>query len=538
LHRDGTSSKRTQFIMAGAGAVECIPPSHRSPQHPTCIDPRISIYGINGEDNNGIVTDSHRSHIRSRIRRRRCKEKNRKNSVFVATESVNSTTRQPVDFVCSQFPTSTNDTIGVTCGAMNPFSNDVPYNSAGISSTYSVDTIPGAFLFPNTKRRKEPPLLPSMNSNSLPPPLTNNNTTTSIKHINSNSHKHIVQRRLTTNNISIPKRTRRRSFRSSSPGVECFNYAKALLQSDHELEKLSRKIRAEINESELFELAKAAEKAAESGVDNFSGQASTFGEELKQQDFVSDIPSKNNNNSAGKKTTIPIRTDDSKARSGNNNNNNILLSTSLSVADLNRPKKSLSGDGISNDGIDDSSNISAAIGFSEQSLLEQARATATAAVVVVITPTVQLPTSTPHQQPNRRTMGIESLRNVNEVIPHWKELHSHMRTHFYRENVDTDVLVFRETKTSTIQPSSFSTTDKTNPKSFLDSIAGMRLLSGFRAKEASRQRSSHDGFLDNSDTEKVKLIPKTKTPMSSSVSRHVFGTILSSHLSPKKKTVQ
>mmetsp|Transcript_25276 Transcript_25276/g.28355 ORF Transcript_25276/g.28355 Transcript_25276/m.28355 type:complete len:1287 (+) Transcript_25276:461-4321(+) len=450
-------------------------------------------------------------------------KKKKKKSVFVATESINSTTRQPVDFVCSQFPTSTNDTIGVTCGAMNPFSNDVPYNSAGISSTYSIDTIPGAFLFPNTKRRKQPPLLPSTNSNSLPPPiLTSNNTTTLTNNSNSNSHKHIIQRRLTTSNISIPKRIRRRSsFRSTSPGVECFNYAKALLRSDHELEKLSRKIRAEINESELFELAKAAEKAAESGVDNFSGRASTFGDELKQQqqqqDFLSDIPSKNDKNSAVKNTTIPIRTDDSKAR-------------------LNRPQKSLSGDDIISDGIDDGSNSSAVIGFSEQSLVEQVRATATAAVVVVVTPTVQLPTLTPHQQPNRRSMGIESLRNVNEVIPRWKELHSHMRTHFYRENVDTDVLVFRETESSTTQPSSLSTTDKKNPKSFLDSIAGMRLLTGFHDKEASRQRSSHDRFLDASDIEKVKLIPKTKTPISSSASRHVFGTTLSSHLSPKKKS--
>jgi hypothetical protein len=553
-----------------AGIVECMPSSHKTSQHGTCtgIDPEIGIYGV-GDNDDGIVSDSHRSfipdkdasHIRSRIRRRR----NKKNSVFVATENeTNSTTatpHRPVDFVCSQFPTSTNNTTGVTCGAMNPFSNDVPYNSAGLSLAYSIDTIPGAFyLSPNTKRRKRPPLLPSINSSS-PIPSTNNKITTLTNNNSSNhNHKSTVQRRLTSSNISIPTSTRRGSFRSASPGVERFNYAKALLRSDHELEKLSRKIRAEINESELFELAIAAEKAAARGVDNFSGRASTFGEEVhvqqQQQEDVSSIkPSRDSTNLTNKKAIIPVCIDDSKVKSGDNTNT-ILSSTSSSVADIiDRPRRSILNEGVSSEGIDGSSatGIGCAIGFSEQSLLEQARATATAAVVVVATPTVQLPTSTQHQQPSRRSMGIESLRNVNEVIPHWKELHSHMRTHFYRENINTDVLVFRETKSSSVQPASFSTTDKYNPsstsstnqkkcnsnttttkqrgpKSFFDNIAGMRLLPDFQAKKL----TAHAGSIDNNDTEEVDAVPRTE-PVASSSPKHLFGTTLSSHLSPKKE---
>jgi hypothetical protein len=551
-----------------AGIVECMPSSHRTSQHASCtgIDPEIGIYGV-GDNDDGIVTDSHRSfipdkdasHIRSRIRRRRHKKKNRKNSVFVATENeTNSTTatpRRPVDFVCSQLPTSTNNTTDVTCGAMNPFSNDVPYNSAGLSLAYSIDTIPGAlYLSPNTKRRKRPPLLPSINSFSPTPP-TNNKTTTPTNNKNKNNnnnnynHKYTVQRRLTSSNISIPTSTRRGGFRSASPGVERFNYAKALLRSDHELEKLSRKIRAEINESELFELAVAAEKAAARGVDNFSGRASTFGEEVhvQQKDSSSIIPSRDNTNLTNKNATIPICIDDLKVKS--------------SVADIiDRPRRSISilNEGVSSESIDGSSvtGTGSAVGFSEQSLLEQARATANAAVVVVATPTVQIPTSTQHQhqQPSRRSMGIESLRNVNEVIPHWKELHSHMRTHFYRENINTDVLVFCETKSSSVQPASFSTTDKYNPSStsstnqkkcntttttttttkqptsFFDNIAGMRLLPDFRAKKL----AAHAGSMYNNDTEEVDAVPRTE-PVASSSPKHLFGTTLSSHLSPKKE---
>ena len=549
-----------------AGIVECMPSSHRTSQHATCTA---------GDNDDGIVTDSHRSfipdkdapHIRSRIRRRRNKKKNKKNSVFVATENeTNSTTatpRRPVDFVCSQFPTSTNNTTDVTCGAMNPFSNDVPYNSAGLSLAYSIDTIPGAFyLSPNTKRRKRPPLLPSIYS-SPSIPSTNNKIATSTNNNSSNhNQKSTVQRRLTSSNISIPISTRRGSFRSASPGVERFNYAKALLRSDHELEKLSRKIRAEINESELFELAIAAEKAAACGVDNFSGRASTFGEEVhvhvqqQQQQYVSSIiPSRDNTNLTNKEAIIPACIDDSKVKSGDSTNT-ILSSTSSSVAGIiDRPRRSILNEGVSSEGIDGSSatDIGCAIGLSEQSLLEQARATATAAVVVVATPTVQLPTSTQHQQPSRRSMGIESLRNVNEVIPHWKELHSHMRTHFYRENINTDVLGFRETKSSSVQPASFSTTDKYNPsstsstnqnkrnnnttstkqrgpKSFFDNIAGMRLLPDFQAKKL----AGHAGSIDNNDTEEVDAVPKTE-PVASSSPKHLFGTTLSSHLSPKKE---
>ena len=60
---------------------------------------------------------------------------------------------------------------------------------------------------------------------------------------------------------------------------ERHNYAKALLCSDRELEKLSRKIRTEIQLSEMLELAVEAECAANAGLPSFSAKSSTFGSE-------------------------------------------------------------------------------------------------------------------------------------------------------------------------------------------------------------------------------------------------------------------
>ena len=58
---------------------------------------------------------------------------------------------------------------------------------------------------------------------------------------------------------------------------ERYNYAKALLASEEELERLARKIRSEIRQEEILELALEAERAAEAGEERFTGRASTFG---------------------------------------------------------------------------------------------------------------------------------------------------------------------------------------------------------------------------------------------------------------------
>jgi len=89
--------------------------------------------------------------------------------------------------------------------------------------------------------------------------------------VHERQHKH-KQQLLKTSNVSIPTSSRKQKrIGSGFKRVERFNYAKALLRSDHELEKLSRKIRSEINESELFELAQAAEMLRSRGSPTFPG---------------------------------------------------------------------------------------------------------------------------------------------------------------------------------------------------------------------------------------------------------------------------
>jgi hypothetical protein len=61
---------------------------------------------------------------------------------------------------------------------------------------------------------------------------------------------------------------------------ERYNYAKALLDSDKELERLARRIRSEIRQEEILELALEAERAADAGEERFTGRASTFGSDV------------------------------------------------------------------------------------------------------------------------------------------------------------------------------------------------------------------------------------------------------------------
>ncbi len=142
-------------------------------------------------------------------------------------------------------------------------------------------------------------------------------------------------------------RSRRRRYKERS------NYAKALLRSDKELEKLSRKIRLEIQQCEMLELAVEAERAANAGFANFSARASTFGLDVLQR----------GNYNLNLRRTITFS-------EGNTNN-------SLGI-------------------------------------------------------------------PREKMLKLVELRNVTEVIPQWKDLHSHMRTHLFRRKVQETALVFSE----------------------------------------------------------------------------------------------
>ena len=139
-------------------------------------------------------------------------------------------------------------------------------------------------------------------------------------------------------------------YRNGGVSTERYNYAKALLESDEELGRLSLKIRSEILHSEMMELSFEAERAAESGQTRFSGRPSTY---------------------AGQKPLKP---------------------KSISRGSLHQKNSSLT-DGIM--------------------ALEQ-----------------------------RRKIPVLALRDVNDVIPNWNELHAHMRTHLARRNVDETTLFF------------------------------------------------------------------------------------------------
>ncbi len=410
-------------------------------------------------------------YLPSRERQKSTEKKLNKTGLDVDTDAGRYTLR-PADLICAPFPTAANSTVGVdvSCGAIPSFSKEVPYSTAGQSLVSPVDTNPAGFLSQNTRRRRRPTRISSMPSS----PTVADDILTD-------------HRRLKTSDINLPTRTKVSNFHST-PGVERFNYAKALLRSDHELEKLSRKIRSEINESELYELAQAAEKAAESGVDNFFGRASTFDGEQRRQHQHED-------------QFVNYR----KQVTANNN-----MTTRSSLAKI--PRSSPSGIKKSKPSekgkeLGDGKNIIRGL---DQSLLDHARAAA--AAVAVSAPAKQLQTSARKlilKEPKRRSMGIEALRDVNEVIPQWKELHGHMRTHFYRANVESNSLFFCESKT--LSPSkTFKGNTETKEKrksgnnherrkSFFDN-----LLPNFRRRESSK--SADLKSLSQDDPNELKMV--------------------------------
>lgn len=468
------------------------------------------------DDNDGVKNESLQSKnifLPSRARKKSTEKKLNKKGLSVSTAEGGRYTLRPVDLMCGQITTDANSTVGVdvSCGAMNAFSKDVPYNSAGLSLVSPVDTNPGGFLSQNTRRRRRPTRISSMPAS---PTVPDNDIIT-------------VHRRLRTSDVNLPTRNRVSSFRTASPGVERFNYAKALLRSDHELEKLSRKIRSEINESELFELAQAAEKAADLGVDNFTGRASTFEGELRRQ----------RQDEFAKSTKGLPPTSNRKQVPGSN------TTTHSSLAKIPRSmpakiRKSKPSE-VKDKELDDNGK-NAGTGL-DQSLLDHARAAA--AAVAVSAPAVQLQTSARkliRKEPQRRSMGIDSLRDVNEVIPRWKELHGHMRTHFYRANVETNSLFFCETKT--LLPSSnnisgkVETKEKRNSanherrKSFFDNLTGMKLLPNFRPKESPQNQALNDQ--SRGDCNELRA---DEEGQSDTLQQGNCGSILSSRIPPKKE---
>jgi hypothetical protein len=168
---------------------------------------------------------------------------------------------------------------------------------------------------------------------------------------------------------------------------ERHSYAKALLHSDRELEKLSRKIRTEIQLSEMLELALEVERAANAGLLSFSAKPSTFGRE-----------------------EFPLR---------------------YSRSNVLRSRHSSEG----------------SIPFVTQ------------------------------QIPSHKELKRFELRNVYEVIPPWKELHSQMRTHLFRRQVQEKNLLFcddviTQASTPTVNPLDLSARSLAqNSLLFLENIA-------------------------------------------------------------------
>ena len=140
--------------------------------------------------------------------------------------------------------------------------------------------------------------------------------------------------------------------------MEPQNYVRALLHSDSELEMLSRKIRSQLRQSEMVELAEEAERAADAGEERFSAKPSTFGE---QDNF---IPRKSKRQNNGTSSTT-------------------------------------------------------------------------------------------------RKVKVLELRDITEVIPSFKNLHIHARTHMHRRGVKEGSLMFREVAN---KPSSSSSTTTHNKK--------------------------------------------------------------------------
>jgi hypothetical protein len=132
------------------------------------------------------------------------------------------------------------------------------------------------------------------------------------------------------------------------------------LDPDERLALMAHRIRSEIRQSEMLELAVEAERAAEAGLESFMGRASTFGDDMAV------IESKKLKHPAALKRNST---------------------------------------------------------YSEGYLRQRPY---------------------PRLRPQPKKIRVLALRAVDEVIPPLGEIHSHLRTHLARSNVDEETLVFQE----------------------------------------------------------------------------------------------
>jgi hypothetical protein len=351
------------------------------------------------------------------------------------------------------------------CGAIiplgrSPLHEDAPYQhlaaEAALRDFDSLPTSPQTFQYYSTPTTEvydgmqprerlhstssiasRPPILSSTGRASTSGTMSTSSTVRSSTHIRSIP----ITFKAGTSSLRALARNGR------EPKVERFNYAKALLRSDDELEKLAEKIRTEINESELFELALAAEKAAEAGEVKFTGRASTFGigEQHSTPIISSAAPNVATPTFGPSKTPAtppqskPVRTTSSAAMRRAPS-----ISAPITPTATPSPRIPLRMDvGLSASkrfptaGPGGSAIRPSTVG--ERSISEPQLSTLSLLdSAIVVTP------SHKPQQPEKRSMRIHSLRDVSEVIPHFKELHSHMRTHLYRERVEVKSLFFKE----------------------------------------------------------------------------------------------
>jgi hypothetical protein len=237
-------------------------------------------------------------------------------------------------------------------------------------------------------------------------------------------------------------------YRKRQQYKEPHNYAKLLLQSEKALENLSRKIRTEIQHSEMLELALEAERAANAGVLSFSAKPSTFG--------LDSLPSRDSQNHP-----VP------------------------------RPRTYSEGN---------------------------------------------KPFITPHIPAYKELKRFE-LRNVSEVFPPWKALHSHMRTHLFRRRVPVDYLTFcegefKKAPTSSVNPLDLSARDLAqNSLQFLENLADTT-MSRIKKYPIIAQRASCQASCSDEPSEE-----KFHDSQSSTSKSTAFGPELSSRL-PQKSTIR
>ncbi|KAG7340544.1 hypothetical protein IV203_024087 [Nitzschia inconspicua] len=427
--------------------------------------------------------------------------------------------RNAAELMCLTLPSSA--VVEEGCSRNPLVSSHKPYS---LVMVHSSETNVGYLLSPPKPKRTTKRSV-SDSSAILNSSVVDTNTISAMHHVSSIAFK-----------ATVAPPSLRAITGSQRARVERFDYAKALLRSDEELEKLSQRIRKEINESELYELALAAERAAEAGEEKFAGRASTFGGEQqhnhhKYQPQPQSTRSKctHHNIKAGQTSSMTAATGASpssfvkRKRDTSDREKITILPIPTIGTTPHTPDRRIDGSLVS--------SPSLLISPSERSLLE--------AFTAVPTP----------QEPPKRSMGVDSLRDVNEVIPHWKELHEHMRTHLYRASVQEKILFFPDDRTSRTKTEDPTTTtslpsDSANTKaspqhrrsrSFFESLADLTIsrFGGDCRRERQRQivsTGSFDAKMHTDLTEEVYDDVSASEPSETSARLEKNGPSTKSHV--------